>query len=48
MSLIVDGDSHLYERPDLWQRYIDPNKRDLAIVIEPDALGAQLGVVPSQ
>ena len=39
MSLIVDGDSHLYERPDLWQRYIDPNKRDLAIVIEPDALG---------
>ena len=39
MALIVDGDSHLYERAGLWREYIDPSQRELAISIEPDELG---------
>jgi predicted TIM-barrel fold metal-dependent hydrolase len=39
MSLIFDADQHLYERPNMWREYCDPSKRELAVVIEPDALG---------
>ena len=39
MSLIADCDQHHFEPADTWARYCDPNKRDLAITIEPDELG---------
>jgi predicted TIM-barrel fold metal-dependent hydrolase len=32
-------DQHMYERPDMWQVYCDPNKRHLAMTIEADDLG---------
>jgi predicted TIM-barrel fold metal-dependent hydrolase len=47
MSLIIDADQHLYERPNLWREYCDPSKRELAVVIEPDALGYWRIKVPS-
>jgi predicted TIM-barrel fold metal-dependent hydrolase len=39
MTMIIDADHHLFERPDMWRNYIDPSKRELAVTIEPDALG---------
>lgn len=36
---ILDADSHLFERPELWRDYADPSKRDLALSIENDELG---------
>lgn len=36
---ILDADSHLFERPDLWRTYADPAKRHHALTIENDALG---------
>lgn len=37
--VILDSDSHLFERPDLWSTYIDPVDRDDALRIEPDEKG---------
>jgi predicted TIM-barrel fold metal-dependent hydrolase len=39
MSAIIDGDQHLYEPANMWVDYCDPSKRDLAVVVERDALG---------
>jgi predicted TIM-barrel fold metal-dependent hydrolase len=54
VTMIIDADQHLYERPNLWREYCDPGKRDLAVAIEPDeqgywrltipALGRRMGV----
>jgi predicted TIM-barrel fold metal-dependent hydrolase len=39
MSIVLDADQHLYERPDLWKTYCDPARRHLAAEILPDELG---------
>src|SRR5579862_8512036 len=39
MSVVIDADQHLFEQPDMWRKYCDPSKRELAVVIEPDELG---------
>jgi predicted TIM-barrel fold metal-dependent hydrolase len=36
---VLDADSHLFERPDLWRTHIDPAHRDVALRIENDGLG---------
>lgn len=36
---ILDADSHLFERPELWRDYADPAKRHDALSIENDELG---------
>ena len=36
---ILDADSHLFERPDLWREYADPARREDALSIENDELG---------
>jgi len=36
---ILDADSHLFERPDLWQTYADRSEREDALVILNDDLG---------
>jgi hypothetical protein len=33
MSLVIDMDQHLCERPTLWRDYCDPSKRHLAVTI---------------
>jgi predicted TIM-barrel fold metal-dependent hydrolase len=37
----IDADGHLLEPPDLWQRYIDPKHRDVAISVKQDADGLE-------
>jgi predicted TIM-barrel fold metal-dependent hydrolase len=46
MSLVIDMDQHLCERPDMWREYCDPAKRHLAVSIEPDDLGYWWVTVP--
>ena len=46
MSLIMDADQHLYERPDMWLNYCDPKDRELAVTMEPDDLGYWWITVP--
>lgn len=36
---VLDADSHLFERPDLWATHIDPQHAELALRIENDELG---------
>lgn len=48
MSLVIDADQHLYERPDMWRTYCDPDKRHLAVSIEPDELGYWWLTVPGK
>lgn len=36
---VLDSDTHLYEPRDMWERYIDPSQRHLALGIEEDELG---------
>src|SRR5215212_5164926 len=36
---IIDADSHLFERPDVWRTHAAPAQRDLALSIERDADG---------
>ena len=37
----VDGDGHVLEPPDLWQRYLEPAFRDRAPTIRPDDAGLE-------
>jgi predicted TIM-barrel fold metal-dependent hydrolase len=37
----VDGDGHVLEPPDLWQRYLEPAFRERAPTIRPDAQGLE-------
>jgi predicted TIM-barrel fold metal-dependent hydrolase len=37
----VDGDGHILEPPDLWERYIDPKARDVAMSIREDDDGLE-------
>ena len=37
----VDGDGHVLEPPDLWQRYLEPGFRDRAPTIRPDDNGLE-------
>jgi len=37
----VDADGHLLEPPDMWERYIDPKHRDLAMSIRKDGDGLE-------
>jgi predicted TIM-barrel fold metal-dependent hydrolase len=37
--MVIDCDQHLFETPDLWERYIDPAHRDDALRLEDDGLG---------
>ena len=37
--LVIDADSHLFERPELWRDHIDPRMRDDALTIRNDDLG---------
>jgi predicted TIM-barrel fold metal-dependent hydrolase len=37
--LVIDCDQHLFETPDLWSRYIDPDQREKALRLETDAMG---------
>ena len=39
MAVIADCDQHVFEPANMWRDYCDPQKRDMAITIEPDALG---------
>jgi len=39
VTAVLDADSHLFERPELWRDHIDPAHRHLALRIEPDELG---------
>jgi len=38
----IDADGHILEPPDLWEKYIDPQYRDLAIRIRPNADGLEV------
>ena len=47
----IDADGHILEPPDLWERYIDPSCRDLAMRIRRDADGLEyleIGGKPSE
>ena len=47
--LIIDGDSHVLEPPDLWDRYLEPEFRPRAIRITrsiPLRDGEQTGIAP--
>jgi predicted TIM-barrel fold metal-dependent hydrolase len=37
----VDGDGHVLEPPDMWARYIDPSRRDVALAIRKDDAGLE-------
>jgi predicted TIM-barrel fold metal-dependent hydrolase len=37
----VDGDGHVLEPPDLWQRYLEPRFRDRAVTIRADDAGLE-------
>ena len=37
----VDGDAHVLEPPDLWQRYLDPGFRERADSIRADDAGLE-------
>ncbi|HML01364.1 MAG TPA: amidohydrolase family protein [Acidimicrobiales bacterium] len=39
MSLLIDSDTHLFEPSDMWQNYIDPKDRDVALHMATDDLG---------
>jgi predicted TIM-barrel fold metal-dependent hydrolase len=36
---VIDADSHIYERPNMWLDHIEPSRRHLALSIETDQLG---------
>ncbi|MGH8006493.1 MAG: hypothetical protein ACREQ3_05740 [Candidatus Binatia bacterium] len=38
----IDADGHILEPPDLWEKYIDPKYRDLAIRIRPNEEGFEV------
>ena len=38
-TTIVDADAHVTEPPDLWERYIDPEYRHLAMQLTKDDQG---------
>ena len=40
MGYVIDSDQHLFESRDLWRRYADPSRRDDALAIVDDELGA--------
>ncbi len=47
----IDADGHILEPPDLWERYIDPSCRNLALRIRRDADGLEyleIGGKPSE
>jgi predicted TIM-barrel fold metal-dependent hydrolase len=46
MGLVIDMDQHLCERPNMWSEYCDPDKRHLAVKIEPDERGYWWVTVP--
>jgi len=37
----VDGDGHVLEPPDLWERYLEPRYRKRAARIRPDDAGLE-------
>ncbi|MGI9591201.1 MAG: amidohydrolase family protein, partial [Myxococcota bacterium] len=37
----IDADGHLLEPPDMWERYIDPQQRDVAMAIRKDDEGLE-------
>ena len=37
----IDADGHILEPPDMWERYIDPGQRDVAMAIRKDAKGLE-------
>src|SRR5262249_38701851 len=39
VTRLVDCDTHLFEPPDMWARYVDPADRDVALRIADDDLG---------
>ncbi|HMD46368.1 MAG TPA: amidohydrolase family protein [Acidimicrobiales bacterium] len=39
MSLLIDSDTHLFEPPGMWQDYVDPGDRDVALKMATDELG---------
>ena len=39
LPLVIDADSHLFERPDTWLDHIDPSAREDALTICNDELG---------
>ena len=39
VTRLIDSDTHLFEPPDMWGRYVDPADRDVALRIADDDLG---------
>lgn len=39
MTSLIDSDTHLFEPRDMWQRYIDPQDREVALHMAEDELG---------
>ena len=39
MSLLIDSDTHLFEPSGMWQEYVDPADRDVALHMATDDLG---------
>lgn len=39
MNLLIDSDTHLFEPSAMWQEYVDPTDRDVALHMEKDDLG---------
>ena len=37
----VDGDGHILEPPDTWERYIDPKHRDVVMAVRKDGDGPE-------
>ncbi len=37
--MLIDSDTHLFEPPGMWQDYVDPEDRDVALHMETDDLG---------
>jgi len=39
VNLLIDSDTHLFEPSGMWQEYVDPADRDVALHMEKDDLG---------
>jgi len=39
VTLLIDADTHLFEPSGMWQEYVDPADRDVALRMAPDELG---------
>jgi predicted TIM-barrel fold metal-dependent hydrolase len=39
VNLLIDSDTHLFEPPGMWQQYVDPADRDVALHMAKDDLG---------